>query len=187
MPRGLARPDPPLADDAIRLDPIGPDDLAELLALAEDEAVLAFTLVPTGADASFISGWIERYERGWDDGSCAGFVARDLADGTFLAFASIVHVDLDARQGEIGYAVSPAARGRGIARRAVELLTRWGFDELGLIRLVLDIDVANPASARVAERAGYQLEGVRRSAYFKEGLRADVGVWSRLRDDPPVP
>jgi len=73
-----------------------------------------------------------------------------------------------------------------VAGRSVALLTRWGFDELGLIRLVLDIDVANPASERVAERAGYRLEGVRRSAYFKEGRRADVGLWSRLRDDPPV-
>ena len=78
-------------------------------------------------------------------------------------------------------------RGRGVAPRAVELLTRWGFDELDLIRLVLDIDVENPASERVASGPGYRREGVRRSAYFKEGRRADVGIWSRLRDDPPVP
>jgi RimJ/RimL family protein N-acetyltransferase len=183
----LTAPDPPLADDLLRLEPLTQSDQAELLALAADEAVRAFTLVPTGADATFISGWIARYERGWTDGSCAGFAARDLSDGGFLAFASIVQLDLDAREGEIGYAVAPAARGRGVARRSVALLTRWGFDDLGLIRLVLDIDVANPASERVAERCGYRLEGVRRSAHFKEGRRADVGLWSRLRDDPPVP
>ena len=83
----------------------------------------AFTLVPTGADATFISGWIARYEQGWHDGSCAGFAARDAADSGFLAFASIVQLDLEARQGEIGYAVAPAARGRGVARRSVGLLT----------------------------------------------------------------
>ncbi len=190
MPRGVGRltpPEPPLADDVIRLAPIAQSDHAELLALVGDEAVLAFTLVPTGADAEFITGWIARYEQGWRDGSCAGFVARDVGDGTFLAFASIVQLDLEAGQGEIGYAVAPAARGRGVARRAVGLLTRWGFDELGLVRLVLDIDVANSASERVAAGAGYLQEGIRRSAYFKEGRRADVGVWSRLRDDPPVP
>ena len=171
----------------IRLEPIGEADHAELLALVGDDAVVAFTHVPTGADAEFVSGWIARYDRGWQDGSCAGFVARDVGDGTFLAFAAIVHLDLEGRQGEIGYAVAPAARGRGVARRSVELLTRWGFDELDLVRLVLEIDVTNPASERVAQRAGYRLEGVRRSAYFKEGRRADVGIWSRLRDDPPVP
>ncbi len=193
MPRRLTGkvllnpPDPPLADDVIRLEPIGEADHSELLALVHDDAVVAFTHVPKGADSEFVSGWIGRYARGWQDGSCAGFVARSANDGVFLAFAAIVHLDLAARQGEIGYAVAPAARARGVAGRSVALLTRWGFDELGLIRLVLDIDVANPASERVARRAGYRLEGVRRSAYFKEGRRADVGIWSRLRDDPPVP
>ena len=187
MPRRLTAPEPPLSDDVIRLDPIGAGDHTDLLELVADEAVIAFTHVPTGADADFVTGWIARYDRGWLDGSCAGFVSRDPNDGRFLAFAAIVHLDLDAKQGEIGYAVAPAARGRGVARRSVELLTGWGFDRLGLIRLVLDIDVRNPASERVAERCGYRREGVRRSAYFKEGRRADVGVWSRLRDDPPVP
>ena len=68
-------------------------------------------------------------------------------------------------------------------RAPVDLLTRWGFDELGLERLELRIDPANTASKRVAERAGYRLDGVLRSTYFKEGRRADVGVWSRLASD----
>jgi RimJ/RimL family protein N-acetyltransferase len=187
VPRRLERPVPPLHDDVIRLEPLTQADHADLLALIGDDDVQAFTLVPTGADAEFVRGWIKRYEAGWDDGTCAGFSARDAQDGAFLAFASLVQLDLDKRQGEIGYAVAPAARGRGVAGRAVELLTRWGFDELGLIRLELDIDVRNPASGRVAERAGYRLEGVRRSLYFKEGRRADTALWSRLRDDEPVP
>ena len=113
VPRRLTAPDPPLADDVLRLEPLAQSDHADLLALVGDDAVRAFTLVPTGADATFIAGWIARYEQGWVDGSCAGFAARDVADGGFLAFASIVQLDLDARQGEIGYAVAPAARGRG--------------------------------------------------------------------------
>jgi len=76
--------------------------------------------------------------------------------------------------------VAPAARGRGVAPRAVELLTCWGFDELHLIRLELRIDVQNPSSERVAERAGYQRDGVLRNVHLKEGHRGDLAVWSRL-------
>jgi RimJ/RimL family protein N-acetyltransferase len=65
----------------------------------------------------------------------------------------------------------------------VELLTRWSFDELELLRVELRIDVENTASARVAERAGYQREGVLRNVYFKEGARCDLAVWSRLSQD----
>ena len=63
-------------------------------------------------------------------------------------------------------------------------LTRWTFDELGALRITLIIDVANGASARVAERCGYVLEGVMRSTYLKDGVRVDAGLWSRLPSDP---
>jgi RimJ/RimL family protein N-acetyltransferase len=106
-----------------------------------------------------------------------------VSDGAFLGFAAIVQLELDARQGELGYMVAPAARGRGVSVRAVDLLTRWAFDDLGLERLELRIDVANTASERVAERAGYRRDGVLRNAHFKEGLRTDTGIWSRLRTD----
>jgi RimJ/RimL family protein N-acetyltransferase len=63
------------------------------------------------------------------------------------------------------------------------LIGEWGFGTLGLERIELRIDVENIASERVAERAGFTREGVLRSVAFKEGLRADVAVWSRLRSD----
>ena len=139
--------------------------------------------MPTGADEAFVRAWLGRYEAGWKDGSCAGFWISGAADGAFLGFAAIVDLDLGAREGEIGYMVAPAARGRGASVRAVDLLSRWGFDELGLERLELRIDVTNTASERVAERAGYRRDGVLRNIHFQEGLRSDTGVWSRLRTD----
>jgi RimJ/RimL family protein N-acetyltransferase len=94
-----------------------------------------------------------------------------------------VRLSLEERQGEIGYVVAPAGRGRGLAARAVALLTDWGFGGLDLQRIELRIDPRNAASERVAERAGYRREGTLRSVAFKEGTRSDVGVWSRLAAD----
>ena len=45
------------------------------------------------------------------------------------------------------------------------------------------IDVDNEASQKVAERVGYRREGVRRSAHFKDGLRADMAIYSLLAGD----
>jgi RimJ/RimL family protein N-acetyltransferase len=179
----LRRPEPPLADDAIRLEPLARAHLADFLELIADAAVKRFTLVPSGADEAFVRGWLGRYEAGWGDASRAGFCVRTASNGAFLGFAAVVRLDLGSREGEIGYMIAPAARGRGASARAVELLTRWGFDELGLERLELRIDVANTASERVAERAGYRRDGVLRNVHFKEGLRCDTGIWSRLRSD----
>ena len=179
-PRRLAAPD--LADDEIRLEPLTQAYVPQMLAMAEDPDVVRFTRVPAGADETFVRDWIKRYESGWDDASRAGFAIRGHLD-EFLGFAALVDLDLEHREGEIGYMVVPAARGRGIAPRAVELLTRWGFDELELIRLELRIDVENPASERVAQRTGYRRDGVLRNVHFKDGLRSDLAIWSRLSQD----
>jgi RimJ/RimL family protein N-acetyltransferase/ADP-ribose pyrophosphatase YjhB (NUDIX family) len=69
------------------------------------------------------------------------------------------------RNADIGYGVHPDARGRGVATGAVRLLVRWlttaaNGPEAG--RVQLDHSVENPASCKVAERAGLPREGVRR-------------------------
>jgi RimJ/RimL family protein N-acetyltransferase len=184
VPRGLSRPEPALADDAIALEP-----LAEALApefawvLDGDADTDRFTLIPSRPDGKFLTTWLRRYERGWENGSCAGFAVRDGATGAAIGFAAFVQLDLEKQQGEIGYVVDAEARGRGAAGRAVVLLTSWGFGELGLERIELRIDPANEPSARVARRSGYRLEGTLRSAYFKEGRRSDVDIWARLANE----
>jgi RimJ/RimL family protein N-acetyltransferase len=179
----LTPPNPPLADDVVRLEPLAQRDVDDALEMVQDADVYRFTYMPRNPDATFVSNWIARYEASWDDPDRIGFSIRDAADGRFLGFAAIVRLDLELKQGELGYMLSPAARGRGASIRAIELLTRWCFDELALERVELRIDVDNAASARVAERAGYRFEGVLRSLAFKDGLRTDTGVWSRLPRD----
>lgn len=42
-----------------------------------------------------------------------------------------------------------------MAPRAVELVTRWAFEELGLTELLLEAHQDNAASIRVAEKCGF--------------------------------
>jgi len=66
--------------------------------------------------------------------------------------------------GECGYWVLPWARGAGLATAALTALTSWALADLGLHRMELVHSTANQASCRVAEKAGYQLEGTLRVA-----------------------
>ena len=68
--------------------------------------------------------------------------------------------------GEIGYGIAPRFRRRGLTTRAVRLVAAWAFAHLGFTRL--EIVVTAPgihglASRRVAEKAGFVYEGIRRS------------------------
>lgn len=163
-----------------RLDERWVDEVADLVA---DPDVRRFTRIPEPPPEGFARSWIDVYEVARREGSREGFAALDR-DGRFVGLALAPEIDREGGELELGYIVAREARGRGIATEILRLLTRWAFDEVGAKRAYLIIDVENAASARVAERCGYRLEGVMRSIHVKQGLRADAGLWSRLPGDP---
>jgi RimJ/RimL family protein N-acetyltransferase len=87
----------------------------------------------------------------------------------------------EARTGHIGYWCAAAARGRGVTTRALRLLSRYALEQLKLERLELITDPDNRASQRVAERVGFQREGVLRSHLLHpDGRRRDSVKFSLL-------
>jgi RimJ/RimL family protein N-acetyltransferase len=156
------------------------DAVAELIA---DPEVLRFTRFPEPPPPDFQRTLIANYEKARADGSREAFAAIG-DDGEFLGLALAPAIDPKGAELELGYIVASAARGRGVATEMLRQLTRWAFDEIGAQRAYLIIDVRNPASERVAEHCGYVREGTMRSIHVKQGMRADVGVWSRLPSDP---
>ena len=167
----------------MRLELLEDRHLGDVEALLDDPDVLRFTRVPEPPPADFPRRWLARYDAGREDGSAEGFAAVD-DDGTFLGLALAPEIDREAAELELGYIVAPAARGRGVATAMLRELTSWAFSEAGALRIVLIIDVGNPASERVAERCGYVREGVMRSLHLKQRIRIDAALWSRLPTDP---
>lgn len=87
---------------------------------------------------------------------------------------------------ELSYLVfGPEHRGRGYATEAVRLLTAYLFSRLRIERLQLNIHPDNTASQRVAEKAGFTLEGLMRRCWFNNGRFHDLQTWSLLRDELP--
>lgn len=85
--------------------------------------------------------------------------------------------------GWVSYWTTARARGRGVAARAANLLAEWAFEERGLYRLELGHRVNNPASCRVAVKAGFLPEGVERGKLVYDGVRHDVERHARLATD----
>lgn len=168
----------------VRLEPFAASHLDDVALLVADGEVHRFTGVPVPVPAGFPRTWLERYEAGRADGTREAFAVLDAGDGRFYGLVMAVRIERAARTVELGYALAPAARGRGVATEALRLLTGWAFDELGALRIELKIAVENEPSKRVAERCGYLREGVLRSLHFKQGLRQDTEIWSRLPSDP---
>jgi len=87
----------------------------------------------------------------------------------------------DSRTGHIGYWCAREARGRGVTTRALRLLCGHALEDLQLERLELITDLDNLASQRVAEKLGFQREGVLRSHLLHpDGRRRDSVMFSLL-------
>jgi RimJ/RimL family protein N-acetyltransferase len=170
----------PTAIDLVRFEAAALPGLRRLL---EDPEVIRFTRIPEPVPADFAERWLERYEAGRRDDTKEAFTVVDRASGHFLGVAVAPSIRREARTAELGYVTDRAARGRGVATQALELLTAWAFEELDAVRLELLISSVNIASKRVAERTGYAYEGTLRSLYVKPGVWEDSEMWSRLAAD----
>jgi RimJ/RimL family protein N-acetyltransferase len=170
-----------VTDGVVRLEPLSAEHADAMDALARDEGVARFTRIPEPVPEGFGARWVNGYVQGRADGTRHGFAVVDAETGDYLGFVALVRFDAEREEAEAGYMVSSAARGRGVATRALRLLTDWAFAELPVERIELLIDVANPASEVVAQRCGYTREGVLRWTYLKPGLRSDTIVYSKLR------
>ena len=112
------------------------------------------------------------------------FAVTDAADGRVLGS---IGVRWNERRdvGEIGYWSRSDVRGRGVMTRALVLISRFALSHEGAARVQLRADVENTASRRVAEKAGFTLEGVLRQAHWNErlGRRQDWAMYSLLPGD----
>jgi RimJ/RimL family protein N-acetyltransferase len=165
----------------MRLELLEDRHLAAVAALLDDPDTLRFTRIPEPPPPGFEREWLARYQSARGDGSAEAFAAVD-DDGTFLGLALAPEFDREGGEVELGYITAPAARGSGVGREMLRLLTEWAFEQ-GAQRIVLIINVENVASERVAEQCGYTREGVLRSIHLKQDIRTDAAIWSRLPSD----
>lgn len=91
---------------------------------------------------------------------------------------------------EIGYTLFYRKHwGKGLMSEAVRLVVDYLFMAERINRLEIRCDVANLASARIAEKLGFTHEGIARQAIFARGKHHDMKQYALLRTDwsPPSP
>lgn len=77
----------------------------------------------------------------------------------------------------------PAERSKGYGLEATRLIIDFGFRELDLNRIELEVYAFNPGARRTYEKAGFKLEGIKREALIWEDEKVDAELMSILRRD----
>lgn len=83
--------------------------------------------------------------------------------GTFVGGSGLHRIEWKVPRFEIGYWVRTSLAGKGYISEAVETLTNFAFESLSARRVEIRMDDRNDRSWRVAERLGFQLEGILRN------------------------
>ena len=113
-----------------------------------------------------------------------GLFRKILVDGHMVGNISAEgQEDIYRKDAVLGYVLDKEQWGRGIMSRAVELFCPLVFDRLDVLRLSARVLEENIPSRRVLEKNGFQLEGVKRHAFFANGAFCDVGIMSILREE----
>jgi RimJ/RimL family protein N-acetyltransferase len=108
----------------------------------------------------------------------------DSVSGRYLGGTGLHDLDWELRTFEIGYWLRVTAIGHGYATESTRVLADFALSCLQARRVTLRCDARNNASRRVAERAGFMLEGrLRNVSTAPDGTVRDDLVYSIVPDD----
>ena len=174
--------------DPIVLRPITEADTAAIEAHGQDPQMQRFTSVPVPYTPADAQAFVGRAASGWADGSSLELAIEARDDGGVARLAGNLGLRPDgAGAAELGFALAPWARGRGVMSRAVRLMLAWGFRELDLHVVHWKAHEGNWDSRRVAWACGFRVEGLVRGLLVARGVRYDGWVGSLVRGEPMSP
>ncbi|QNS05677.1 GNAT family N-acetyltransferase [Streptomyces xanthii] len=176
----VPQPTLPTADGTLLLRPAAPSDADAVHAAFQDPA-LQFWHARTMDSRDEALEWIEDVLRGWREETAAQWIVARASDGAPLGRMALRTMDLVEGVAEIGYWMLPEARGQGAAPKTLITLTDWAL-AAGFHRIDLEHSTRNEPSCRVAEKAGYALEGTRRSSALHTDGWHDMHVHVRIQD-----
>lgn len=181
-----------LSAGRLYLRPTEPGDEAAVAAALRDPGIALWNTgisIARAPEAERAALWLRVREQGWASGAAAHFTVADATTGALLGTVGIRDINRLPEQAVAGYWTAPDARGQGVAPQALDVVARWAFAPqraggLGLHRIILDHALVNTGSCRVAEKAGFRLEGTMRGSFLAhDGSRHDSHLHARLATD----
>ena len=173
-----------IAGDGFRLRPAADDDVGYLVALAASEEVEPYLAGVSPWGAEDVRADVERART---EPEAGGRLVLELEGEDGWRPAGGLAWAVQNRRSRIvhlyGVMVDPAARGRGLAERAVRLVATHLIRERGYHRVQLEVYGFNEPALRLFERVGFVREGAKRKAYWRHGAWHDGVMFGLVEED----
>jgi RimJ/RimL family protein N-acetyltransferase len=175
------RAPPTLSDGVVVLRELREGDRAVVLSTMRDPLVAQWLNMPRAPTDRDFDSLLRHAHNGRLTGERLDFTVTE-AD-TDVPLGAVIASRRHRENYEVAYLAGPDGRGRGLMTRAVRLVCDWLFSA-GVGRIEVRTHPGNEPSRRLAERCGFQREGLERKSIWLHGQRADAIVWSLLPGDP---
>jgi ribosomal-protein-serine acetyltransferase len=190
MAEATTRVTPALVDGRLLLRPWRSTDAGELHdAVRESVASVGRWLPWCSADYGLerAEAWVAQCRDHWRSGEQLAFAVRDAASDELLGGCGLNQFNAMHRSANLGYWVRTSRQGQGIASAAARLVARFGFGELGLVRIEIVTLPDNRASRRVAAKLGAVFEGMARQRLWAWHRAHDAAVYALIPADLDQP
>lgn len=170
-------------DDKIRISEITVDDQDSLVEYLQEKQIYDQTCaIPYPYTQKDAQAWIDRILKQKEDyGRTFQWAIRKEGKLIGCIGFSEFHVG-KVHKAEIGYWLGKPYWNQGIMTPVLKAVTQCGLEELQLRRVTANVLCYNPGSARVLQKAGYQLEGYLRSHYEKDGQILDGFLYAKVKN-----
>ena len=171
-----------LGDDRIRLRRWSYDDLGCIEEAGRDPVIPTSTTVPSPFSETEGRAFVERQWGRAASGEGISLAITDTKLGTAAGLVCLMHRQQPGVVG-LGYWIVAPRRRHGLARRSVELLTRWALLQVSVDRIEALVEPDNRGSIRVLVTAGFHLEGILRGYFDFHEPRSDALLYSLISTD----
>ena len=170
------------ADSTIGLRALGPADAKPLAHLANNKKIwdCVRDQFPHPYTEENARDFIGRTE---GENPAFTFAIVDKTDHLCGVISLVPQEDVYRISAEIGYWIGEPFWGKGVATQAIEIMTRYGFEELHLERIYAGVFDFNLASMRALEKNGYRREGIFRKSVIKNGKVHDEHRYAKVKGE----
>lgn len=174
---------PILDTPRLRLRPYEPRDVDDLFAMQSDPVVMRYWSYPPWTERAQAEAKLDEIATAMGRGEACPWAVADRSTDRLLGTCALFALVRDHARCELGYALTRAAQGRGLATEAVRRVLEYAFDVLRMERVEADVDPRNAASVRLLERVGFRREGLLRARWRVSGEVQDAFFYGLLRGD----
>ncbi|MFC6200472.1 GNAT family N-acetyltransferase [Lactiplantibacillus nangangensis] len=112
------------------------------------------------------------------------FHIRTQADDRLIGFVTLYNIEWTNQIAQLAIAIGdPADRGHGYGTEALNLMLNYGFNELNLYKVCLDVIATNHAAISVYQNSGFEFEGTNKLAVKRDGERYDLYSMGLFAED----